>query len=397
MRPDPEQIGWLKLVLASDLGPGRLDDLEVQADRLSELPGLTDQELKCLGLDAKAIRSLRSIDPERLEAALAWLDHPAHHLVTRKDAYYPPLLRRIPDAPLALFVNGDPDWLLRPQIAIVGSRNATAGGLSIARDFADRLSRAGLVVTSGLALGIDAAAHGAALDAGRATLAVAGTGPDQVYPARHRDLALRIVDNGAVISSFAPGTGPRAGHFPARNRIISGMSAGVVVIEAGIQSGSLITARLAGEQGREVFAVPGSIRNPMARGCHRLIRQGARLVESPAEVVDDLSPLISELAGELRGLLQSCPAHEPEDRSSNGDAAVAPESDDPHPQNDGVNVETLLAAVGYDPVSVDEIVARTNLTTQAISSMLVELELQGRVMALGGGRYSRTGNDQETN
>ena len=180
--------------------------------------------------------------------------------------------------------------MLRPQIAIVGSRNATAGGLSIARDFADRLSRAGLVVTSGLALGIDAAAHGAAIDAGGATLAVAGTGPDQVYPARHRDLALRIVDNGAVISSFAPGTGPRAGHFPARNRIISGMSAGVVVIEAGIQSGSLITARLAGEQGREVFAVPGSIRNPMARGCHRLIRQGARLVESPAEVVDELTP-----------------------------------------------------------------------------------------------------------
>lgn len=396
MRPDPDQIGWLKLVLAPDLGPGRLDELEVEADRLSELPGWTDQELKRLGLDAKTIHSLRHTDPERLEAALAWLDHPAHHLVTRKDPYYPPLLRRIPDAPLVLFVNGDPDWLLRPQIAIVGSRNATAGGLSIARDFADRLSRAGLVVTSGLALGIDAAAHGAAIDAGGATLAVAGTGPDKVYPARHRDLALRIVDNGAVISSFAPGIGPRAGHFPARNRIISGMSAGVVVIEAGIQSGSLITARLAGEQGREVFAVPGSVRNPMARGCHRLIRQGARLVESPAEVVDELSPLISELAGELRGLLQSCPTHEPDERSSNGDGTVAPEAGDPHPGSDA-SAEALLAAVGYDPVSVDEIVARTNLTTQAISSMLVELELQGRVMALGGGRYSRTGNDQETN
>ncbi len=393
MRPDPEQLGWLKLVLAPDLGPGRLDALGLEADRLGGLPDWSDRELKRLGLDAKAVRALRDTDPERLEAALAWLDHPTHHLVTRIDPYYPPLLRRIPDAPLALFVNGEPGWLLRPQIAIVGSRNATAGGLSIAREFAEGLSRAGLLVTSGLALGVDGAAHAAALDAGGATLAVAGTGLDRVYPARHRDLAHRIVDNGAVISSFAPGIGPRAGHFPARNRIISGMSAGVAVIEAGMQSGSLITARLAGEQGREVFAVPGSIRNPMARGCHRLIRQGARLVESPDEIIEELHPLITELAGELRGLLD-LPATD--ERSPDGDGSVDPRRIDPQYRDDE-EVEALLAAVGYDPVSVDEIVARTDLTTQAISAMLLELELQGRVAALGGGRYSRTGIDQETN
>ncbi|HMB38004.1 MAG TPA: DNA-processing protein DprA [Wenzhouxiangellaceae bacterium] len=387
MGSEPDQLGWLKLVLAPDLGPGTLDGLDLAPDDYPRLPDCSDRDLGRIGLSREFIRAIKHPDQARLDAALAWLDHPSHHLISRNDEYYPPLLRRIADAPLALFVNGSPEWCLRPQLAIVGSRNATPGGLAIAREFAEDLSRAGMVITSGLALGVDGVAHRAAMDAGGITLAVGGTGPDQVYPARHRDLARRIVDNGAVISSFAPGVGPRAGHFPARNRIISGMSAGVLVIEAGIRSGSLITARLAGEQGREVFAVPGSIRNPMARGCHRLIRQGARLVESPDEIVDELKPLIAELAGELRGLLA------PREASSSGaDASgAAIESDASDPQ-----VETLLAAVGYDPTSVDEIMARTELTTQAVSSMLLELELQGRVAALGGGRYSRTGQDSES-
>jgi len=385
----PDQLGWLKLVLAPDLGPGTLDGLDIRPDDYPALPDWPERDLERTGLPRKFIRSIKQPDAARLDAALQWLDHPSHHLVSRNDEYYPPLLRRIPDAPLALFVNGNPEWFLRPQIAIVGSRNATPGGLAIAREFSEDLSRAGLVITSGLALGVDGVAHRAAMDAGGITLAVGGTGPDQVYPARHRDLARRIVDNGAVISSFAPGVGPRAGHFPARNRIISGMSTGVLVVEAGIRSGSLITARLAGEQGREVFAVPGSIRNPMARGCHRLIRQGARLVESPDEIVDDLRPLIAELAGELRGLL--APRASTPSADANADAAAI-DSGAPDPQ-----VEALLAAVGYDPTSVDEIMARTELTTQAVSSMLLNLELQGRVAALGGGRYSRTGNDRESN
>ncbi|MFN2334477.1 MAG: DNA-processing protein DprA, partial [Wenzhouxiangellaceae bacterium] len=269
--------------------------------------------------------------------------------------------------------------------------NATSGGCEIARRFATEFTRRGLIVTSGLAAGIDAAAHRAALDAGGVTLAVGGTGPDQVYPARHRPLALEIVDNGAVISLFAPGVGPRPGHFPARNRIISGMSVGVVVIEAGTRSGSLITARLAAEQGREVFAVPGSIRNPMVRGCHQLIRDGARLVESADEVLLAVAPLIDELAGELRGLLSRDagqePASGPQDQA--GGATHDPVLDDDPTRQ-------LLDALGHDPTSVDEIIQRTHLTTQAVSSMLLSLELAGRVAAHGGGRYSRTGKDQES-
>lgn len=388
MGSEPDHLGWLKLVLAPELGPGTLDGLAIEPAEYASLPEWSERDLERAGLARNFVRAIKRPDEQRLQAALDWLDHASHHLVSRADSYYPPLLRRIADAPLALFVNGSPEWLLRPQIAIVGSRNATPGGLSIARQFAEELSRAGLVITSGLALGVDGAAHRAALDAGGITIAVGGTGPDQVYPARHRDLARKIVDNGAVISSFAPGVGPRAGHFPARNRIISGMSAGVLVIEAGIRSGSLITARLAGEQGREVFAVPGSIRNPLARGCHRLIRQGAKLVETSDEIVDELRPLIAELAGELRGLLQPRAGERTENSLPGGDDDVVSGVTDPQ-------VEKLLAAVGYDPTSVDEIMARTNLTTQAVSSMLLELELQGRVAALGGGRYSRTGKHQE--
>ncbi|MDX1626183.1 MAG: DNA-processing protein DprA, partial [Wenzhouxiangellaceae bacterium] len=264
--------------------------------------------------------------------------------------------------------------------------NATDNGLATARQLSGALASAGLVVTSGLAAGIDGAAHAAAIAAGGRTIAVAGTGPDRVYPARHRELAHRIVDNGAVVSSFAPGVGPRAAHFPARNRIISGMSAGVVVVEAGLRSGSLITARLAGEQGREVFAVPGSVRNPVARGCHRLIRQGARLVETAEDVFDDLRPLVEELAGELRVRLQTPPAGG--ETAPTGDESASGDDDE---------TRRLLQAVGFDPTPIDEIIERTRLTTPAVSSMLLMLELEGRVTSHGGGRYSRTGNDLERN
>ncbi|MDT8408286.1 MAG: DNA-processing protein DprA [Wenzhouxiangellaceae bacterium] len=385
----PELRGWLRLLLASNVGPARVASLEIEPEAIADVPDWPAARLAEAGFSAAAIKALKNPDPDQLAACEHWLSAANHHLVTRNDEFYPPLLRRIADAPLALFVNGRPDWLLHPQVAIVGSRNATAGGLEIAREFAAGLSRAGLVITSGLASGVDGAAHRAALDAGGVTIAVGGTGPDRVYPARHRDLARKIVDNGAVISSFAPGVGPRPGHFPARNRIISGMSAGVVVIEAGTRSGSLITARLAGEQGREVFAVPGSIRNPLARGCHRLIRDGARLVESVDEVVAELSPLINELAGELRGLLE----HE---IGARAETAGALDGSLQRPGHDDPEIRLLLDAVGYDPTSVDEIIQRTQLTTQAVSSMLLMLELQGQVAPHGGGRYSRTGKDQET-
>lgn len=385
MGSDGARADWLKLLLAPGIGLGRLGPVAIADSDLPGLPNRSENSLRELGLTPALIRSLKSPDLGQLAECERWLDHPAHHLVTRADALYPPLLRRIDDAPPALFVNGDPDCLVAPQIAIVGSRNASPGGRETATEFAAALSRAGLVVTSGLAVGIDGAAHRAAIDAGGRTVAVAGTGPDRVYPARHRDLAREIVDNGAVVTTFAPGVGPRPLHFPARNRIISGMSLGVLVIEAGVQSGSLITARLAGEQGREIFAVPGSIRNPVSRGCHQLIRQGARLVESAADVVSELEPLVAELAGELRGLLDASAAGPGEQHP-----AGAPPPEDPE-------VQRVLEAVGFDPTPVDEIIQRAELTTQAVSSMLLSLELDGLIASHSGGRYSRTGKETERN
>lgn len=382
---------WVELALAPGAGFTSLAACGLDPEDFPELTRWSRSRLKSTGLRSDAVDALVEPDAERIQACLDWLAGQDHHLVAYPDPYYPPLLRRIPDPPVALFVNGQRDWLLRPQIAIVGSRNATPGGLETARAFAEALSADGFVIASGLALGIDGAVHAAALDAGGATVAVAGTGPDRVYPARHQGLAHRIVDNGAVVTHFAPGVGPRAGHFPARNRILSGLSLGVLVVEAGTRSGSLITARYAGDQGREVFAIPGSIHNPLARGCHRLIRQGARLVETAEEIVDELGPLVRELEGELLGLLETSDRARAE-RSDNArvgdhtpERRVAADPDE----------QALLDALGHDPVSVDELIARTNLTTQQVSSSLLALELQGRVASLGGGRYSRVGNDQE--
>ncbi len=232
------------------------------------------------GLDADTIRALSHPDQALLKADLEWLAQTGHDLLTWDSARYPALLRHLSSPPAALYADGDPEILWQPQLAIVGSRNPTAGGIDNAREFASALVQHGLTITSGLASGIDGTAHAAAIAAGGKTIAVAGTGLDRVYPMRNRALAASIRKNGVLVSEFPPGTEPRRAHFPSRNRIISGLSLGVLVIEAGLNSGSLITARLAVEQGREVFALPGSIHNPMSKGCHRLIREGAKLVES---------------------------------------------------------------------------------------------------------------------
>jgi len=369
---------WLRLALAPRPGVNPEQQPGLEPARWPELLDWPVGQLQSAGFRKPFIDALKSPDPGLRESASAWLESPAHHLITRADPCYPPLLARIDDAPLALFVHGSPECLVRPQIAIVGSRNATAGGREIAAEFAHALSRAGLVIVSGLAEGIDAAAHRATLEAGGETIAVFGTGPDQVYPARNRDLARRIVEQGAVVSSYAPGTGPRRANFPARNRIISGMSAGVVVVEAGMRSGSLITARLAGEQGREVFAVPGSIRNPLARGCHRLIRQGAKLVEEPSEVIEDLRSLLLELAEDLRARLNQPPDSGP---VRAGHATTAAGLDDRQTR--------LLDVMDFDPAPVERLIERSGLATHEVSSALLELELAGAVEAHGGGRYSR--------
>jgi len=378
--PVPDRAAdWLSLILAEGVGPRRLAGLEERLEDLADWSSLSGNELRTAGLTERAIRALRNPDPGQMRQALAWLDHPDHHLITRCDSFFPPLLKRIDDPPVALFVHGQPDCLVRPQLAIVGSRNASHAGLEHARDFAATLARAGFLITSGLASGVDAAAHIGCLDAGGSTLAVTGTGPEQVYPKRNRDLAVRIIRQGAMLTPFPPGTPVRPGNFPARNRIISGMSLGTLVVEAGLRSGSLITARLAGEQGREVFAIPGSVHNPLARGCHRLIRDGARLVEQAEEIIEALAPLAGELADRIRDLLASDPA-----------AAVDNAAATPHTEDDP-EYARLLDAVGFDPTPVDQIIQRSRLTTAAVSSMLLIMELDGRVVAHPGGRYSRTG------
>lgn len=379
--PAPEQAReWLSLVLVDGLGPRRIAGLEERFASPIDWYGASDRELHEAGLSDKLIRQLRRPDETKLERCLEWLSGEHRWLVTRDDPLYPPLLKRIPDAPVALFVAGDPHSLVAPQIAIVGSRNASTGGLDHARSFAATLARAGFVITSGLAEGVDGMAHAGCLDAGGATIAVAGTGLDQVYPARHRELARRIAGSGALVSQFPPGIGPLRGNFPARNRIISGMSLGVLVVEAGLKSGSLITARLANEQGREVFAIPGSVHNPLSRGCHRLIRDGARLVETADEVVEDLAPLARELAEEIEHLLAPEPARSPVGLEESPSA--------PHMTGDP-EYERLLEAVGFDPTPVDQIIERSQLTPAAVSSMLLMLELDGKVSAHAGGRYSR--------
>ncbi len=309
-------------------------------------------------------------DPAGIARDLAWLAGPNRTLLTEDDPRYPPQLAAVPGMPPAIFVEGDPTVLSRPQVAIVGSRAATAAGREAAFDFAARLAAAGFAITSGLATGIDGQAHRGALAAPGTTIAVCGTGLDRVYPAEHRELAARIAASGALVSEFPTGTPPLAHNFPRRNRLMSGLARGVLVVEAAARSGSLITARLAGEQGREVMAMPGSIHNPLARGCHRLIRDGAALVESIDDVLAALG--VFGFAG------SAMPAPETSDGANFPDGAL--DSD----------AEMLLNALGFEPAGLDRLVQRTGLSAHSAISKLQLLELAGRVESLPGGRYGRT-------
>ena len=307
--------------------------------------------------------------PEGFDTALdtlnRWLDASAdHHVVTLGDAAFPSALLEAADPPLFLYALGQLDTLALPhKIAIVGSRNPTPQGQINARQFAEALSQAGLCVVSGLALGVDGAAHEGALDAGAPTVAVVGTGLDRVYPKRHLDLAHRIAANGILISEYPLGTPPLPAHFPQRNRLIAGLCQGTLVVEAAVASGSLITARLATEMGRDVFAIPGSIHAPQARGCHALIRQGAKLVESAQDVLEDLQ---MPGAGPSTGFSDAAPPLGPEP-------------------------EGLLKAMGYEPVGLDALQARTGLDTASLQAQLLELELDGHIGRLPGGLLQRLG------
>ena len=300
-----------------------------------------------------------------IDATLAWLASPSHHVLALGDAAYPQALANISDPPLLLYIRGRIDLLARPALAIVGSRNATAQGKANAGAFAAALSDAGVCVVSGLALGIDAAAHEGALKGSGSTVAVIGTGPDLIYPARNRMLSERIDLDGCIVSEYPVGTPPLSGNFPKRNRIISGLAAGVLVVEAAAQSGSLITARQAAEQGREVFAIPGSIHASLAKGCHILIREGAKLVDTAADVLEAMawSPLVRTAAA-------AAPAQP--------SASAVP-----------AGAEGLLAALGHDPVEPDILLASLAMSPALLSSQLLALELAGLLERRPGGRVQR--------
>jgi DNA processing protein len=365
---------WLHLLRAGVGASALRRMVETHAGAAAALD-CPDAEWRAAGADTDAMAALRSHDRGVPAGDLAWVDAADHHLIGWDDPDYPALLRRIPSPPPALFIAGDPNLLWHPQVAVVGSRNATAGGVDNAREFSRALIAAGLTITSGMAEGVDAAAHMTALEAGAPTIAVVGTGTDVVYPRRHAKLAARIRASGAIVSEFLPGTEARPEHFPRRNRLLAGLTLGTLVIEAAERSGALITARLAGEAGREVFAVPGSIHNPLARGCHRLIRQGAALVEDAREVIEALTSVATELADALRARL----------RDAGGTDAPVTTAGAPVL---GADQRELLDALGHDPVGIDQLTQRTGLTVAELSSMLLVMELHGLVAAEHG-RYSR--------
>jgi DNA processing protein len=347
-----------QLLQLEELGPD-LAALE-QPDRAA---------LARLGLSTGAIDWLATPDEALIAQDLRWLDASGTVLLPATTTDYPPLLRESPDAPGVLYVRGDVRILSEPQLAMVGSRNPTAGGRATAREFAMFFANAGITITSGLALGIDTACHEGALAGSGPTVAVLGCGLDQIYPRENQALADRIAATGALITEFPPGSSPLPAYFPQRNRIIAGLSHGTLVVEAAQRSGSLITARLAGVAGREVFAIPGSIHNPLARGCHQLIRQGAKLVEHPEDVLSELK--ISLVAQ----LVASAPGAPP--RPQQG----APPLDKEY--------KILLDALAFEPASVDSLIERTGMNSESIASMLLILELDGHVAPHPGGRYSR--------
>jgi DNA processing protein len=354
----PGLAAWLTLALTPGLGASTIR-------RLLKEFGLPEEILiaKRSALEhfapAEVLRGLEAADTQTaVERSLEWAELPGCRVIPLSDPEYPRLLYEIPDPPTLLFARGVVELANRPALAVVGSRNATPQGMSNAERFAKAFSASGITVVSGLALGIDAAAHRGGLAGEGSTIAVLGTGVDVVYPARNATLAVEIAERGLLLSEFALGTQPIAHHFPRRNRLISGLGRGVVVVEAAVASGSLITARTALEQGREVFAIPGSIHSPLARGCHALIKSGAKLVDSVEDV-------LSELGGwQHASTLQELPTLR----------AAEP---------------GLLAQMGFDPVDLDALCARAGMPADKVSAQLLRLELDGRVVALPGGRYQR--------
>ncbi|MDH5256634.1 MAG: DNA-processing protein DprA [Gammaproteobacteria bacterium] len=374
---------WLALNRTPYIGPVSFKAILETVDSPQDVFDNIEDIKKQVRLNSRSLAYLKNPDWEEIETELIWAENDKNHIITLNDDRYPQLLSETQDAPPLLYVHGNADILNRPQLAIVGSRNPSPSGKDCAFQFAKYLTEQNIIITSGLALGIDYESHRGTLASRdktkRKTIAVIGTGLNRVYPAKHRQLAHEIVDNGgALVSEYPLDTPAKKEHFPKRNRIISGMSMGVLVVEAAQKSGSLITARYAGEQGREVFAIPGSIHNPLAKGCHSLIRQGAKLVEKAEHIleeldhitpvqlnmeIDNIAPILTPaLKAELRPELQ--PELQPE-------------------------YLLILNHLGFEPTPIDTVVERSGLTPEAVSSMLLVLELQDYVQSLPGGTYSR--------
>ncbi len=357
---------WLALLRVPGLQPDQYHHLLNVFGSPDKVLGASHDNLLKLGLKTESARAIQDPPFDAIRADLEWLQHQHHHIISFHDSRYPELLKTIPAPPPVLFVRGDPDYLQLPQLAMVGSRTPTASGRQTAKEFAHHLSRAGITICSGLARGIDAACHQGALEGIAGTVALVAHGLDRVYPAAHRQLAEEIAQNGAIVAEHPLGVQPLKGYFPRRNRIISGLSLGTLVVEAALRSGSLITARHALEQGREVFAIPGSIHNPLARGCHRLIRQGAKLVETTDDILEELSPLLPADLPVQPGL-----------QGDTGDENQCSQALDPDHQK-------LLKCLAYEPVPIDELVNRSGFAAAEVASMLLILELEGCVVSEGG-------------
>lgn len=361
-----ELCGWLNLTLPAGIGPRKQQELlrafghpaAIFDAGLSAVASVIGIKLAQSLFDGRTNEAQQAL----IATTLAWLNEPDHHIVTLADRDYPQRLLESTDPPSLLYINGDPGYLNRAAIGVVGSRNATPQGIENALAFSRVLADAGFTIISGLALGIDAAAHEGALrsEAPSGTIAIIGTGIDRVYPASNKKLAHIITSKGCIISEFPLGTAATASNFPRRNRLIAGLSQACLVVEAAPASGSLITARLAGELGRDLFAIPGSIHAPQYKGCHALIKQGAKLVECAQDILEELRPQGSSAPDSTPDTPSGNPAHAP-----------------------------LINALGHDPSTLDQLISRSGLTADAVLAMLTELSLEGVVTNLPGGRYQR--------
>ena len=371
-----KKTSWLHLLNAPGLGFARIS-------KLLELFGDANEIIKQrnfspeLKIPQRAINYLSKASSDDIQQELDWLEKSSNNVLTLDDPLYPPQLRQISDPPILLFLRGDPHVLLLPQLAVVGSRNASQSGLNNAHAFCYDLAKRGLVITSGLAAGIDAQAHQGAIDANGQTIAVMGTGINTIYPRNNQKLAKTIPQQGAVISEFPFNTPPNAHNFPRRNRVIAGLSLGTLVIEAAQKSGTLITARLSMENNRPVMAIPGSIHNPLAKGCHQLIKQGAQLVESAQDILQEVSPNITMLTDQLQASIQN----------------INNETLEKHNQEPTIKLsdsqQHIFNHLDFNPIAFDDIVTLTDLSSAEVASDLLIMELSGLIEKLPGSKYQK--------